>query len=252
MKAATPSSTSTSPRPRGLHERLRGGARGVGDLRQAPAAARGHLHRDGRPRLRGARGPIEAPDLCPRFCARVLDVHMGPSPDWLRDRLEPVGVRSISNVVDLTNYVMMEMGQPSHAFDLERIPDGKLLVRLARTGERLTTLDGVERALGPTLAWWRDRPRPWPSRASWAGPRARWARRPRSRWRRPTGTRWPSGAARRALGMHTEASHRFERGADPEARPGTRPHRSPAGEDRGGDRPARADRALADRGRAAP
>ncbi len=65
---------------------------------------------------------IEAPDLCPRFCARVFDVKIGPSPDWLRARLEAVGVRSISNLVDLTNYVMMEMGQPTHAFDLAQDP----------------------------------------------------------------------------------------------------------------------------------
>src|SRR5215510_304457 len=68
---------------------------------------------------------IESPDLCPRFCARVLDVRIGPSPAWLRERLEAVGVRPIHNVVDLTNYVMIEMGQPTHAFDLERIPGGK-------------------------------------------------------------------------------------------------------------------------------
>src|SRR4029453_18733291 len=61
---------------------------------------------------------IESPDLCPRFCGRVLDVRMGPSPAWMRDRLEMMGVRPISNVVDLTNYVMLELGQPSHAFDL--------------------------------------------------------------------------------------------------------------------------------------
>ena len=65
---------------------------------------------------------IEAPDLCGRFCARLLDVRVGPSPAWLRDRLEQVGIRSINNVVDLTNYVMIETGQPSHAFDLARVP----------------------------------------------------------------------------------------------------------------------------------
>src|SRR6266568_3394165 len=90
---------------------------------------------------------IEAPDLCPRFCARVLDVRLGPSPAWIRDRLEAVGVRPINNVVDLTNYVLMEMGHPSHAFDLARVPEGKLIVRWAREGDRLTTLDGVGRIL---------------------------------------------------------------------------------------------------------
>ena len=87
---------------------------------------------------------IEAPDLCPRFSARVLDVRLGPSPAWIRDRLEAVGVRPIHNVVDLTNYVMMEMGHPSHAFDQALIPEGRLRVRWAREGEALETLDGAD------------------------------------------------------------------------------------------------------------
>src|SRR6185295_11394897 len=78
---------------------------------------------------------IEAADLCPRFCARVLDVRVGPSPAWVKDRLESVGVRSISNIVDLTNYVMLELGQPSHVFDLDRVPQGRLVARWARDGE---------------------------------------------------------------------------------------------------------------------
>ena len=90
---------------------------------------------------------IEAPDLCGRFCARILDVRVGPSPAWLRDRLEQVGIRSINNVVDLTNYVMIETGQPSHAFDLARVPGAQLVVRWSREGETLATLDGVERKL---------------------------------------------------------------------------------------------------------
>ena len=72
---------------------------------------------------------IEAPELCPRFSARVLDVRPGPSPAWLRERLESVGVRPINNIVDLSNYVMLEMGHPSHAFDLARIPEAQLFVR---------------------------------------------------------------------------------------------------------------------------
>ena len=90
---------------------------------------------------------IEAASLCGRFCARLLDVKIGPSPAWLRDRLELVGIRAINNVVDLTNYVMIELGQPSHAFDLARVPGGSLVVRWSREGERLTTLDGQQRTL---------------------------------------------------------------------------------------------------------
>ena len=113
--------------PRGLHERLRGGPRGGGDLRPTPAASRPVLHRGGsarRPRPSASRSRPKA--LCPRFCARVLDVRLGPSPAFVRDRLEQVGVRPISNLVDLTNYVMMEMGQPTHAFDLAAHSRGPL------------------------------------------------------------------------------------------------------------------------------
>ena len=88
---------------------------------------------------------IEAAELCPRFCARVLDVRLGPSPAFMRDRLEQVGVRPINNVVDLTNYVMMEMGHPSHAFDLAAFPRAGCRCGGRGAGETLTTLDGVER-----------------------------------------------------------------------------------------------------------
>ncbi len=88
---------------------------------------------------------IEAPDLCPRYCAQVFEVKVGPSPQWLADRLTAAGVRPISNIVDVTNYVLLELGQPMHAFDLERLAKRSIVVRRARPGERLKTLDGVER-----------------------------------------------------------------------------------------------------------
>jgi phenylalanyl-tRNA synthetase beta chain len=165
---------------------------------------------------------IEAKDLCGRFCARLLDVKVGPSPAWLRDRLELVGIRSINNVVDLTNYVMVEMGQPSHAFDLARVPGGKLVVRWSREGERLTTLDGLERALParvgviageggePALAL--------AGIMGGASSEIHEATRVvaiEAAWWEPLAVR--RGA--RALAMHTEASHRFERGADVAAGP---------------------------------
>ena len=90
---------------------------------------------------------VDAPDRCPRFTARCIEVTMGPSPEWLARRLTLAGMRPISNVVDVTNYVMLERGQPLHAFDLERLPGRGLVVRMARDDERLTTLDGVERVL---------------------------------------------------------------------------------------------------------
>ncbi len=160
---------------------------------------------------------IDAPDLCPRFAARVLDVTMGPSPAWLRERLEALGVRSISNVVDLTNYVMLELGQPTHAFDLAKIPGAELRVRWARAGETLTTLDGVARTLkashgvvsGPkdalALAGIMG------GASSEVSDATRTVALEAAYWDALTIRR---GA--RALGMHTEASHRFERGADPE------------------------------------
>lgn len=91
---------------------------------------------------------IEAPERCPRFTAReVRSVKVGPSPLWMNLRLRDAGVRPISNVVDVTNYVMLEFGQPLHAFDLDRITDETIVVRLADEGEKLTTLDEVERIL---------------------------------------------------------------------------------------------------------
>ncbi len=97
---------------------------------------------------------IDEPGLCPRYVARVIEgVRIGPSPLWLKRRLEAAGMRPINNVVDVTNYVMIEMGQPLHAFDLHRL-DGaggrkRIVVRRARPGETLTTLDGAERRLEP-------------------------------------------------------------------------------------------------------
>ncbi len=91
---------------------------------------------------------IADPDLCHRYTATVIDgVRIGPSPQWLQDRLTRAGLRPISNVVDVTNFVMLEYNQPLHAFDLGTVKDSTVIVRRARPGEKLTTLDGVEREL---------------------------------------------------------------------------------------------------------
>lgn len=97
---------------------------------------------------------VEAPELCPRYLARVVtDVQVGPSPVWLRARLEAAGMRSISNVVDITNYVMLLTGQPLHAFDLDRMAGPGIVVRRAHDGEPITTLDGQRRVMdGDMLA----------------------------------------------------------------------------------------------------
>ncbi len=91
---------------------------------------------------------VEVPELCPRFTARVFtDVAVDPSPLWLQARLSAAGQRPINNVVDVTNYVMLLTAQPLHAFDLDEVPGGALTVRTAVEGEKMTTLDGVERSL---------------------------------------------------------------------------------------------------------
>lgn len=91
---------------------------------------------------------LEASDICHRFTARIIrGVKVGPSPEWLVTRLEALGERSINNIADITNYVMLELGQPMHAFDLDRLAGGRLVVRRASEGETITTLDGEKRVL---------------------------------------------------------------------------------------------------------
>jgi phenylalanyl-tRNA synthetase beta chain len=104
---------------------------------------------------------VEVPDLCPRFTARVFKgVKVGPSPLWLQERLSAAGQRPISNVVDITNYVMLLTAQPLHAYDLDKVPGGELIVRTAREGEKMTTLDGVERKLDTETVLVCDRDQP--------------------------------------------------------------------------------------------
>src|SRR5256884_1341672 len=95
---------------------------------------------------------IQAPELCGRFTARVIrNVKIQPSPKWLKDRLEASGVSSISNVVDVSNYVMLELGHALHAFDYDKVRDHKIVVRPAKPKEKVRTLDGVERQLDPGM-----------------------------------------------------------------------------------------------------
>lgn len=95
---------------------------------------------------------IEDPDLCRRFTASIIEnVTIGPSPAWMQERLQRLGMRPINNVVDITNYVMLETGQPMHAFDYDLVRGKRIIARRARPGEKLTTLDGVERELDPEM-----------------------------------------------------------------------------------------------------
>ena len=95
---------------------------------------------------------VRNPQLCPRYTARVVkNVKIGPSPRWMRERLRASGVRPIDNIVDITNYVMLEYGQPMHAFDIEYVKDHKIIVRNAVSGETIQTLDGVDRTLSEDM-----------------------------------------------------------------------------------------------------
>jgi phenylalanyl-tRNA synthetase beta chain len=178
------------------------------------------------PRLTAGGGPtaaaaalaIEAPDLCPRYSARcVLGVRIGPSPDWLRRRLESIGQRPINNVVDVTNFVLWELGHPLHAFDLARLEGRRIVVRRARPGEALTTLDGTARPLTPEMLVIADARRPVALAGVMGGRDTEIGSGTRevlleSAWFDPVSVRRTA----RALGLRTDASHRFERGADPE------------------------------------
>jgi len=95
---------------------------------------------------------INAPDLCSRYAARIVrDVKIEPSPRWMKERLKASGVRPINNIVDITNYVMLELGQPMHAFDLEYLKGHRIIVRNAADGEKMRTLDGQDRTLDSTM-----------------------------------------------------------------------------------------------------
>ena len=155
---------------------------------------------------------------CPRYAASVADVRMAPSPAWMAARLEAAGVRPINAVVDVTNYVMLELGHPMHAFDLDRLAGGELRVRPARSGETVRTLDGVERALRDDMLVIADATRAQAVAGVMGGADSEVNSRTtqvalESAWFDPISVRRTS----RRLALSTDASYRFERGTDIEA-----------------------------------
>ncbi len=172
----------------------------------------------GRPIQELAAVSVEATDLCPRYAARVIQmVTIGPSSFWLRRRLALSGLRPINNVVDATNYVLLEMGQPLHAFDYARLDGGRIIVRRAKEGERIVTLDGLERSLEPGMLVIADAVRPVAVAGVMGGAASEVTAETRdvlleSALFQPVSVRRTA----RALGLATGSSYRFERGVDPE------------------------------------
>jgi len=161
------------------------------------------------------------PDLCPRYTARVIKgVKIGPSPAWLVKRLEVMGQRSVNNVADITNYVMLEMGQPLHAFDLDQLRGRRIIVRAAKDGEQMTTLDGEERELTSEMLVIADAERPVALAGIKGGEDSGITEATTDVLLEAAYfTPWQVRATSKALGLSTEASYRFERGTDPEIVP---------------------------------
>ena len=162
---------------------------------------------------------IDAPDLCPRYAARVIQgVKVGESPTWLQQRLESVGVGVINNIVDVTNFVLMEYGQPLHAFDYHKLGENRIVVRRASDGEQLTTLDEVDREFTTDMLVIADAEKPVALAGIMGGYDSEITETTcdvllESAYFNSSSVR----ATAKALGINTEASYRFERGADPGA-----------------------------------
>ncbi|NLH01855.1 MAG: phenylalanine--tRNA ligase subunit beta [Clostridiales bacterium] len=177
------------------------------------------------PEVKGGDGNIEKylsveilnPELCPRYTAKMVkNIKVGPSPTWMRRRLRASGIRPINNIVDITNYVMLEYGQPMHAFDYSCVKGGKIVVRLAKEGEKLKTLDDKERIITPDMLVIADEHDPIGLAGVMGGEN--------SEVTENTGmivlesANFNGTSIRKtaiALGMRTDASGRFEKGLDP-------------------------------------
>ena len=163
---------------------------------------------------------IEEPELCGRYIGATANVTIGPSPKWMQDRLTVCGVRPISSIVDITNYVMLELGQPMHAFDYDKMRGGKVIVRRAKPGEKMTTLDGRQRVLSTEMLVIADAENAEDIGGVMGGANSEISGRTtrvvfEAAYFAPGQIRKTS----KALGIKTEASTRFERGMDRTAPP---------------------------------
>jgi len=201
---------------------LRGLAREIAALTRRPLADLAPLlsvTETGPPAADGMSLAVDSPALCRRFVARVVrGVRVAPSPGWMAQRLRDAGIRPVNNVVDATQYVMLELGHPLHAFDLRTLRGGALRIRCARAGESLRTLDGVERRLADWMLVVADAERAVSLAGVMGGQE--------TEIRESTADVLLEGAwwdpvtiyrTARALGLQSDASYRFERRADPEA-----------------------------------
>ena len=164
---------------------------------------------------------VEDAILCPRYCAKVVrNVQAKASPQWMQDKLLSAGMRPINAVVDITNFVMFEMGQPLHAFDYDTLPEGRIIVRRATDGETLTTLDGIERILTPETLLICSKDGPVAVAGVMGGQTSEVSEQTRtvlleSAYFQPQSVRRTS----KLLGLSTEASYRYERFVDPQLCP---------------------------------
>ena len=160
---------------------------------------------------------IKEADLCPRYTGRLVkNVKIGPSPRWMRERLRASGVRPINNIVDITNYVMLEYGQPMHSFDFSCVEGNKLIVRLARPGETVETLDGTARALSESMLVIADEKKPVAVAGVMGGANSEITEQTADVFFESANFNGVSiRKTAMALGMRTEASGRYEKGLDP-------------------------------------
>lgn len=164
-----------------------------------------------------ARVRIDAADLCPHYTARIItNVRVGPSPEWMQRRLSAIGLRPINNIVDVTNYVMFELGQPLHAFDLDKLAGPEIIVRCARPGEKLLSIDGHERTLSASMLVIADAKKPAALAGVMGGKDSEVTDRTVNILLESA--RFDALSVRttaRALTMKSDSSYRFERGIDP-------------------------------------